>query len=182
MGGEYDPHGSDKRGLRNGRLAVEEILLTVQEIYLTEILQKNVHWTHLALDGNQRWLMRTQQFICRFHKRLSITWPAERLVSCTENSCVVELISGQGKNEHRFSPTLLRRSCLPLLSVLPLTRQLSLLFWCLFCTDTLPLRSGVLYWCRRRGGIDSRQDWGGRNVSWKYTIVFILSWAVLLTL
>jgi hypothetical protein len=38
MGGEYDPHGSDKRGMHNGRLAVEEILVTVQEIYLTEIL------------------------------------------------------------------------------------------------------------------------------------------------
>jgi hypothetical protein len=27
MGGEYDLHGSDKRGMRNGRLAVEEILV-----------------------------------------------------------------------------------------------------------------------------------------------------------
>jgi len=38
MGGEYDAHGSDKRGMHNGRLAVEEILVTVEEMYLTEIL------------------------------------------------------------------------------------------------------------------------------------------------
>jgi len=139
-----------------------------------------VDWAHLALDGNQRWLMRTQQFICRFHKRLSITWPAERLVSCTENSCVVELISGQGKNEHRFSPTRLPRSYLPLLSILPLTRQLSLLFWCLFCTDTLPLRSRVLYLCRRRGGIDSEQDWGRQKCEMNLHNCVHSFWPVLL--
>lgn len=73
MGGEDDAHGSDKRGMHNSRLAVEEIIVTLEEMYLTEMLQKNVDWTHLALDGNQRWRMRTQQFICRFHKRMSIT-------------------------------------------------------------------------------------------------------------
>jgi len=30
MGGEYDPHGSDKRGMHNGRPTVEEILVTVE--------------------------------------------------------------------------------------------------------------------------------------------------------
>jgi hypothetical protein len=38
MGGEYDPHGRDKRGMHNGRLAVEEILVTVEEMNLTELL------------------------------------------------------------------------------------------------------------------------------------------------
>jgi hypothetical protein len=38
MGWEYDPHGSDKKGMHSGRLAVEEILVTVEEMYLTEIL------------------------------------------------------------------------------------------------------------------------------------------------
>jgi hypothetical protein len=28
MGAEYDPHGSDKRGMHNDRLVVEEILVT----------------------------------------------------------------------------------------------------------------------------------------------------------
>jgi len=38
MGGEYDPHGSDKRGMHNGRLAVEEILVTVEALNLTALL------------------------------------------------------------------------------------------------------------------------------------------------
>jgi hypothetical protein len=38
MGGEYDAHGSDKRGMHNGGVAVEEILVTVEDMYLTEIL------------------------------------------------------------------------------------------------------------------------------------------------
>lgn len=38
MGGEDDAHGSDKRGMHNSRLAVEEIIVTLEEMYLTEML------------------------------------------------------------------------------------------------------------------------------------------------